>query len=297
MVSTVTMTINGQTYTGTQSGNAWTFNALAPPTTSFNQPGGYFDVSISATNTAGTKTTISSTDPTFGPSLRLRVLERVAPTITVISPSEAAYIGTNTPTITFALRDEVGGSGIKIDTLSVVLNGTTITGITISPVSNGYDCSFVTSVLSDGLQTLIVNVSDNDGNAATQITRRFTVDTAPPVLSISSPIQNLITPTAALTIMGITNDAISPAVTVKITLNGLDQGAVTVDASGNFSKAVTLSEGANTIVVTSTDTVGKYATITRNVVLDTTVPQFSSVTITPNPADAGATMIVSVVVS
>lgn len=296
MIASVILTINGQNYTGTQSGNTWTFNAIAPPTTSFNQPDGFFDVTVVATNTAGTKTTVTSADPILGQYLRLKVLERVAPTITVIYPTEGAFIGTNTPTITFVLRDEAGGSGINLDTLSVMLNGTAITPIK-TPVENGYDCSFIPPVLPDGIQTLIINVSDNDGNTATQLTRIFTVDTAPPVLSVSSPTQNLITATKELTVIGATNDISSPSVTVKITLNGIDQGDVIVDVNGTFNKPVTLLEGENTIAVISTDTVGKYAIITRNVILDTTVPQFTSVSISPNPADAGATVIVSVVVS
>ena len=76
---------------------------------------------------------------------------------------------------------------------------------------------------------------------------------------------------------------------IKITLNGADQGDVTVGAGGAFSKAVTLAEGANTIVITATDAAGKVSTVTRNVTLDTSVPA-----ITPNPVDAGATMAIAV---
>ena len=81
---------------------------------------------------------------------------------------------------------------------------------------------------------------------------------------------------------------------IKITLNGADQGDVTVGAGGAFSKAVTLAEGANTIVITATDAAGKVSTVTRNVTLDTSVPVIKSATITPNPVDAGATMVIAV---
>ena len=81
---------------------------------------------------------------------------------------------------------------------------------------------------------------------------------------------------------------------IKITLNGTDQGGVTVGAVGAFSKAITLAEGANPIVITATDAAGKISTVTRNVTLDTSVPVVKSATITPNPVDAGATMVIAV---
>ena len=112
--------------------------------------------------------------------------------------------------------------------------------------------------------------------------------------TITAPTDNLITNTAALTVAGITNDATSSPVEIKITFNGADQGGVTVGAGGAFSKAVTLAEGANTIVITATDAAGKVSTVTRNVTLDTSVPVIKSATITPNPVDAGATMVIAV---
>ena len=83
---------------------------------------------------------------------------------------------------------------------------------------------------------------------------------------------------------------------VNILVNDQDQGEVTVGAGGNFSKTVALHEGANVIVITATDAAGKSSQVTRNVTLDTTVPKIVSAVITPNPADAGATMLVKVVI-
>ena len=85
--------------------------------------------------------------------------------------------------------------------------------------------------------------------------------------------------------------------TIAIKLNGTDQGAVTVDSNGSFSKAVTLKEGSNTIVVTATDAAGQTASVTRTVKLDTSVPRITAATITPNPVDAGKTMVISVTIA
>jgi ABC-type sugar transport system substrate-binding protein len=92
-----------------------------------------------------------------------------------------------------------------------------------------------------------------------------------------------------------------------ITIDGEDNGGG-ADFAGNGSIGlsvstqnnpffVTLVEGANTIVVTSTDALGKKTSVTRTVTLDTKIPVFTSVNVTPNPVDAGATYVISVKVS
>ena len=78
---------------------------------------------------------------------------------------------------------------------------------------------------------------------------------------------------------------------------GTSQGAVSVGSDGSFTKNLTLANGSNTIIVTATDSAGKVSTVTRKVTLDTSVPEVTSATISPNPVDAGATMIITVVVS
>lgn len=97
-------------------------------------------------------------------------------------------------------------------------------------------------------------------------------------------------------VRGTTNDASSSPVTVKITLRGTDQGAITVGSDGAFSKTLTLAEGSNSIVITATDSAGKSSSVTRTVTLDTTKPVIKSAVITPNPVDAGTSMVITVVV-
>lgn len=68
---------------------------------------------------------------------------------------------------------------------------------------------------------------------------------------------------------------------------------VTVNTDGTFSKVLTLAQGTNTITIVSTDSAGKSTTVTRTVTLDTGAPQFVSVTMNPNPVDAGKTFVIS----
>ena len=290
--------VNGQWYTLTlQSNGRYEASITSPGATSFNQPGGYYNVTVEATNTAGTSGTA---DAGTLDGLKLYVKETVAPVITILSPSSGAYVTNNKQPVVFTITDEAGGSGVKLDSVVVKLDGYPVSAgeVTHSAISNGYSFTYTPAqALGDGDRTVTVDATDNDGNAAAQKSTTFKVDTIPPTLNVTSPTEGMITSTDALTVSGTTNDATSSPVTVKISLNGTDQGAVTVGGDGAFSKAVTLKEGANVIVVTATDAAGKSSSVTRNVTLDTSVPQIVSATITPNPVDAGQTMLISVEVS
>jgi hypothetical protein len=301
-ISSVQAYLNGTWYTLNYNSGTGRYEATltAPGSTSWHLDGHVYALKIKATNTAGTTVEVGIADPTVGEDLKLRVLETVKPTISITSPGAGSYVINNKQPIVFQLRDESGGSGIDLTTLQLKIDGGSVIGnsapgMVCNAVTNGYDCTYTPqTALSDGSHTVTINVSDNDGNAALQASRTYNIDTVPPVLNITNPPDNFLTNTAALTVQGTTNDATSSPVTVTIKLNGVDKGTVTVDGSGHFSKALTLAEGSNTIVVRSTDTAGKYTEITLTGTLDTSVPVVSSVSITPNPADTGETMIISV---
>ena len=297
-ISQVRAQVNGQWYALTlQANGKYEASITAPGATSFNQPGGYYNVTVEATNTAGTTGTANA--GTLD-GLKLYVKEKVPPVITILSPSGGAYVTNNKQPVVFTITDEAGGSGVKLDSVVVKLDGSAVSAgeVSHSAISNGYSFTYTpASPLGDGSRTVTVDATDNDGNAAAQKSTTFTVDTIPPTLNVTSPTEGMITSTAALVVSGTTNDATSSPVTIKITLNDTDQGAVTVESSGAFSKSITLADGSNVIVVTATDAAGKSSSVTRNVTLDTSVPQIVSATITPNPVDAGQTMLISVEVS
>lgn len=297
-ITQVRAQINGTWYTLTATGTAGQYTAqiTAPGATSYNQPGGYYNVTVEATNTAGTT---GSADASTLEGLKLYVEERVAPVITILSPSDGAYVSNNKQPVVFTVTDESGGSGVDLDSVVVRLDGTAVSAaeVTHTAITNGYSFTYTPSAaMGDGAHTVSVEAADNDGNAAAAKSTTFTVDTVPPALNVTSPAEGLVTATAALAVSGTTNDATSSPVVITVTLNSADQGPVTVQANGAFSKTITLREGANTIVVTATDAAGKVSTVTRNVTLDTSVPQIVSAGITPNPADAGATVTITVVV-
>ena len=297
-ISQVRVQVNGTWHTMTLSSTANTYTATitAPGSTSYTKTGGYYDVTVEATNTAGTVTTQNASGLA---GLKLVVKEKVAPVITILSPTSGAAVINNKQPVTFTVTDEAGGSGVNISSLVVKQDSTAVAASTITStaITNGYSVTYTPSTaLSDGSHTVTITVSDNDGNAATAKSTTYKVDTVPPTLNITAPANALVTNAASLVVRGTTNDTSSSPVTVKITLGGVDQGSVTVGSDGAFSKTLTLVEGSNTIVITATDAAGKSSSVTRTVTLDTTKPVIKSAVISPNPVDAGASMVITVVV-
>lgn len=296
-VKTVQAVINGQTYTLTRNSDTGRYEATvtAPSKSSYNQNGHYYNVQVKATDDAGNSTTKDAADSTLGGSLQLRVKEKTPPVITITYPSASAYITNNKPTFRWKVTDD--DSGVNKSTIGITIDsGSKITaGITATPISGGFECSYTPSeALSDGGHTVKFDATDNDGNAAGTKSVTFKIDTVPPTLSVTNPVDGFITNNPSLTVTGKTNDVTSSPVKLTIKLNNGTAETVTVGSDGSFSKVLTLANGSNTITVTAADSAGKTSTIVRSVVLDTTAPVVRSVTITPNPVDAGKTFIISV---
>lgn len=296
-IQTVRANVNGTWHSLTyNSGNGrWEATINAPGATSYNQPNGYYNVQVEATNTAGTTGSASGTTLE---GLRLVVKETVAPVITIQSPSNGAVVTNNQQPVTFTITDEAGGSGVDLSSVVVKLDNNTVASseITHSTITNGYSFTYMpATALSDGQHTVTITASDNDGNTATAKSTTFKVDTVPPALNILNPVEGYISATDTVNYNGTTNDITSSPVTMAVTLNNQPQSAPTVGSGGAFNGAFTgLTDGDYTAVFTATDSAGKSSTVTRHFTVDTTAPVIQNATITPNPVDAGATMIISV---
>lgn len=300
-VNTVKATINGQQVTLTYNATSKKYEGTttAPAKSSFNQANKYYPVTVVATDVAGNSVTVNDqTSGAIGTACRLTVKEKVAPVIAITSPGTGAILTDSKPTITWTVTDN--DSGVNSGTIGITIDsGSKITsGITKTAITGGYSCSYTpTTALSDGSHTIKVDASDNDGNAGTQKSATFKIDTVPPTLNVTAPANGLVTRAPACTVSGTTNDTTSSPCTVTVKLNSGAAQAVTVNSDGSFSKALALVEGSNTIVVVSTDAAGKSSTVTRTVTLDTVAPVITAVELIPNPADAGATYTIKVTVT
>jgi hypothetical protein len=228
-------------------------------------------------------------------------MEKVAPVVTIISPTSGARVTSNKQPVVFTVVDESNGSGIDVQSLIVMLDDREQNELTLerSTITNGYRYTFIPGVaLADGEHRFSARVSDNDGNQSNLVDIVFTVDTVAPTLNITSPAEGMATASTSVTVAGTTNDATSSPVTLTMALDSGSAQAVTVATNGSFTKTFTgLTHGSHKVVIVAKDAAGKTTTITRNFTVDTSAPVISKITISPNPVDAGNTMKISVVVS
>lgn len=302
-ISIVRVQINGTwtNLTYNSATGAYEATITAPSATSFNRTGGYYPVTVEATNSVGTKTTVNDTHSTLGASCKLVVQEKTVPVVTINSPTSGARVTSNKQPVVFTVTDESGGSGIDIQSLVVMLDDREQNSLTLekTTITNGYRYTFIPgTALSDGDHRFSAQVSDNDGNTSKIVDVVFTVDTIAPTLNITSPTEGMATASTSVTVAGTTNDVTSSPVTLTMALDSGSAQAVTVATNGGFTKTFSgLTHGAHKVVIVAKDAAGKTTTITRNFTVDTSTPVISKITITPNPADAGSTMKISVVVS
>lgn len=283
-ISRVRVKINGvwTNLTYNSSTGRYEGTIAAPAATSYNLSGRYYPVTVEAANDAGTVTTKDDSDAAIGSSLRLTVKETVKPVITLISPTNGSYIQNSNTPVVFTVLDEANGSGVKESSITMKVDGVPAV-LAKSSVTNGYQCTYTPEEsMSDGSHTIVIDAQDNDGNAALQVSASYVIDTVPPTLTLSEP-TFAITNQPSIIFSGTTNDNLSTPVSVEFMLNGEEAGSAAVDTSGNFSKTLTLTEGENVVKVVSTDKAGRSTTVTKNVKLDTSIPQITNVSFEPNP--------------
>lgn len=302
-ISKVRVQINGiwTNLTYNSATGAYEATITAPSTTSHNRTGGYYPVTVEATNSVGTVTTVNDSHATLGSSCKLRVQETVKPTVTIVSPTSGARVTSNKQPIVFNVVDESNGSGVDIQSIVVFLDDREQNELTLekAAITNGYRYTFIPgTALADGDHRFSARANDNDGNTSNVAEIVFTVDTVAPTLNITSPAEGMATASTSVVVSGTTNDATSSPVTLTMALDSGTAQAVTVASNGSFTITFSnLGHGSHKVVIVAKDAAGKTTTITRNFTVDTSTPVISKITITPNPVDAGSTMKISVVVT
>lgn len=211
--------------------------------TSADQPGGWYNVTVEASNDAGNTASIDGESLS---SLRLVVKDLTAPTVTLISPPQG-YLTTAAPSIIADLTDE--SSGVDITTLAVTIDGKPESSVTTEAITGGYRATILPT-LADGLHTVDIAVNDQDGNTGT-LELLYTVDTVPPELVVWD--HRLVVDDAEVLIQGMAKDAAGAAVTASA---GGWTGETAPDADGAWRLSVPLAVGVNEITVTATDGAG-----------------------------------------
>ncbi len=277
-VKTVYAMFNGQKVLATydEATEKYAVEVNAPAESSWGQPDHVFKMTLHAEDNAGNTVEMTSDDPTYGTQLKFRVLEKTAPTATIVEPTASSVLGDSNVTAKLKVKD-AGGSGLNMTSIVFKVDNTvtTVTGWAADTEDEGAQVATVALTnLADGSHTLTLKVADNDGNESAEASTSFIVSTAAPSLTVTTPTEGLITNANKVTVTGTAATGSSYTTLAGVTING---AAVTVNADGSFSHEVTLTEGANVITVTATDSVGKATTVARNVTLDTGAPVITDV--------------------
>jgi len=163
-------------------------------------------------------------------------------------------------------------------TLFYTINGTTPTD-TSAQYSGPLSISETT--------TLKFFAKDKAGNNTLVMSETYTIDTQPPVLSLSTLPDGSSTNKATLNIAGTATDNIGIR---EVTINN---STVPVNADGTFSQAIVLATGANTVTTSATDQAGNTTIDVRSVILDEKAPQL----LITNPSDNSVTNAATVMVT
>jgi hypothetical protein len=187
------------------------------------------------------------------------VVDTTAPVVTFTLPATATSL---TVPASLSATDNVAVTGYLINK-SATPPATSAAGWTATAPAS------VTAVA--GSNIFYAWAKDAAGNvsavkSATVVVTITTADTTPPTLTVSALANNSFTNKVTLNVSGSASDA---GGLLSVTINGQ---AVTVNADGSFSAALTLVVGANTITVVATDQAGNKTTNSRTVTYDPTAP-------------------------
>jgi hypothetical protein len=225
---------------GTNTGN-W---SRALPTLSE----GSHTITVRATDLRGNLGAVSAS--------RTITIDSVPAMLTVSTPTEGQFINTLTPTVTGS-SDKAGAATCQVDsgTQTSCSTGTTVNWT----VPGG-------AISTQGAHQITVRWTDVAGNVTTVI-RSFTVDTVLPAISITSPatdnaLVKSTRPTVAFTVTD-TNASATSSCRVD------SQAFGTCESPWSTP---TLADGSHTIDIRHTDKAGNVRTVSRTVIVDTTLP-------------------------
>ncbi|HAM9649595.1 TPA: Ig-like domain-containing protein [Escherichia coli] len=264
---TVTVTLNGVTYTGTVLADG-SWSVSVPTADLSNLTASQYTVSASVSDKAGNPATA-----THGLAVDLTV---PVLTINTVSGDDIINAAEHGQALVISGSSTGGEAG---DVITVTLNSKTYT-TTLDASGNwsvGVPLSDVTA-LGSGPQTITATITDAAGNSD-DASRTVTVNLTAPTIGIntiaSDDVINATEKGADLQITGTSNQ---PAgTTITVTLNGQNYTATT-DASGNWSATVpasavgALGEASYTVTANVTDSAGNSNSASHNVLVNSALP-------------------------
>lgn len=268
----------------------WDVDIPSGSESSYSQDNHTYPIELHAFDAAGNETIMYATDGTYGDQLNIRVLEKTKPIATIKSPTQGSVLGSATQDIVMELSD-AGGSGLNMASVIFKVNNIQVTdGVSWTDQEDKKVCTYHAENLSDGSNSVSLQVTDNDGNVSDVATVSFIISTKAPTLNLTSPAENLLTNSNKITVAGVAAAGDSNVTLQEVAVNGTP---VSVGEGGAFSYEYTGVEGENTISVTAKDSLGRVTTVTRHVKVDTKAPIISDVEAEATTVDANSTIHIS----
>ena len=262
--STIALVVGGQALSGVVDGTgSW---SIAVPAALAD---GTYPVSVTATDLAGN--TASATQD--------------------LTVDTQTFVAIDTAPVTMSSTPTIGGTGEPGATISVSVDGQTLTATVAIDGSWSID---VLVALDDDTYPVSVTATDSLGNTATTV-QNLTVDSGTTIAITSADATDNRTPTVS--------GSGEPGSTIALVVDGQTLSGV-VDGTGSWSIAVpvALDDGTYPVSVTATDLAGNTASTTQDLTIDsqtvvaiTTAASTSSSTPTiGGTGEPGATISVSV---
>ncbi len=285
--STVSVTINGTTYTATNNGDGtWT---LADNMIGIALAEGIYDVEVTATNLASEVGTDSTTNELE--------IDLTAPTVAI----DTLTSGDSTPTLTGAVND------FDAEVVVNIIGGESYTATNNGDGTWTLEGNTMTEELAVGTYNVLVTATDvagNSGNNDSNYIGVLEIIDSPFTLTVDTLETNDSTPEITGTIEGDTT-----GVTITVTINGTEYTGVTIDgntwtlADGSITSA--LADGVYEVTATGTnsDPFSIDDSTMNELTIDTTAPTVTVDALTTSDStpeltgtvdDASATVMVTV---
>jgi large repetitive protein len=241
----------------TVSAGAWSYAFSAA---SFPADGQY-QVSGTITDNVGS---------TFTLAARTFSIDTGAPAVTLAAPANGARTSSTKPTFSGAAGTATGDlASITVKVYSGATTGGALVQ-TLNTNAAGASWSIApTTALADGTYTAQAGQSDSAGNTSTSVPSTFTIDTAPPAVTITVPAGGSTTASQAPSISGTAGTATGDlaAITVKVytgsgTAGPLAQTLSATASGGTWSATPTsnLAAGTYTVQASQSDSAGNSGT-------------------------------------
>ncbi len=194
--------------------------------------------------------------------LNFTVVDTVPPVLTLLGPSQGAYLSTSSVHVTWNATDltsGVQGFQYRIDgngwSALTTVNSTTFSG------------------LADGSHTVDILAIDNADNAIVK-SLVFVVDTTSPSISITSPANGFDSDSSTVKVIWFASDATAGLNGYQYRIDGGAWSSTTQSMSHDFAG---LTDGPHTAEARCTDKAGNNATVPVSFVVDTIIPSVSIV--------------------